>query len=320
MLDFAELGKGILNFFLRCVVVDAANIYFAGFHDLSKRSEKNSRFLMDYDFHLVERLLEIREQKANEVISPVIVPDLVVVESVRVGKKRSRSRSRTRHEYSRMRENEEDKRKDLERSSRHEKSKREDCSIMVMGVHHEAGDRDVYEFFSKEAGKVRDVSVIRDSRTGKSKGVAYVEFYLQESVIKALGCNGRTIKGFAIRVQASGAEKNRAAEAQKFAHVKLQQRPVMLYIMGLSGKLSEITEAELRSLFTPFGEIDLCEIGKCPYTYKNRGFAHVQFSRTVDAREAMACLNDFEIAGEHLQVGYLASSLENLDDEYTEKR
>lgn len=179
-----------------------------------------------------------------------------------------------------------------------------------MGVHPQAGDRDVYEFFSKEAGKVRDVSVIRDSRTGKSKGVAYVEFYLQESVIKALGCNGRAIRGFPIRVQASGAEKNRAAEAQKAVHVQMQDRPVMLYVQGLSGPLSLISESDLRSLFSPFGDIDLCEIGRCPYTGKSRGFAHVQFSKTVDAREAMSCLNDFPIGDQTIQVGYLVSSLD----------
>jgi RNA-binding protein 39 len=180
---------------------------------------------------------------------------------------------------------------------------------MVMGLHPNVGDRDVYEFFSKEAGKVRDVYVIRDQRTGKSKGVAYIEFYLHDSILKALACNGRTINGLPIRVQASGAEKNRAAEAQKAEQVQQQEKPVTLYILGLTGQLAAINEADLKILFAPFGDIDYVDIGKCPYSGRNRGFAYLQFSRAADAREAMACLNGFDLGGYTLQVGYLARSL-----------
>ena len=77
-----------------------------------------------------------------------------------------------------------------------------------MDLNPAAGEKDVYEFFSQAAGKVgfflsvenanatrvldvsffarnypptqvRDVQIIRDQRTQKSKGIAYVEFYTQ---------------------------------------------------------------------------------------------------------------------------------------------
>lgn len=181
---------------------------------------------------------------------------------------------------------------------------------MVMGLHPSCGDRDVYEFFSKEAGKVRDLYVVRDTRTGKSKGVAYVEFYLQESIIKALACNGRLVSGHGpIRVQASNAEKNRAASAQKQATVSLQDKPIVLFLMGLNGPLAHITESELKSLFHPFGDLEYVDIGRCPYTGKGRGFARVMFRKAADAREAMACLNGYKLAGQQIQVGYLSGTL-----------
>ena len=181
---------------------------------------------------------------------------------------------------------------------------------MVMGLHPSCGDRDVYEFFSKESGKVRDLYVVRDSRTGKSKGVAYVEFYLQDSIMKALACNGRMINGHGpIRVQASGAEKNRAAVAQREATVSQQDKPIVLYIMGLNGILSEMTESELQSLFHPFGDIEYAHIGRCPYTGRGLGFAKILFSKAADARDAMSCLNGFQLAGQTLQVGYLSGSI-----------
>jgi RNA-binding protein 39 len=181
---------------------------------------------------------------------------------------------------------------------------------MVMGLHPSCGDREVYEFFSKEAGKVRDLYVVRDPRTGKSRGVAYVEFYLQDSILKALACNGRMIHGHGpIRVQASGAEKNRAAVAQREATVSMQDKPIVLYVMGLNGILTEMTESELKSLFLPFGDIEYANIGRCPYTGRGRGYAKILFAKAADAREAMACMNGFQLAGQTFQVGYLSGSL-----------
>ena len=190
---------------------------------------------------------------------------------------------------------------------------------MVMGLHPTCGDRDVYEFFSKEAGKVRDLYVVRDPKTGKSRGVAYVEFYLPESIMKALGCNGRMICGYGpIRVQASGAEKNRAAVAQREATTSLQDKPIVLYIMGLNGPLTAMKDSQLKDLFSPFGSIEYATIGRCPYTGKGRGYAKVLFTKAADAREAMTCMNGFEMGGQTLQVGYLSGSLGSAGDQRIE--
>jgi RNA-binding protein 39 len=40
-------------------------------------------------------------------------------------------------------------------------------------------------------GKIRDIRIIKDARSGKSKGVAYVEFYTSDSVQKALTMGDR---------------------------------------------------------------------------------------------------------------------------------
>jgi RNA recognition motif-containing protein len=48
-----------------------------------------------------------------------------------------------------------------------------------------ASEKDIYEFFAKgNVGKIRDIRIIKDPRTNRSKGIAYVEFYYQESVFK----------------------------------------------------------------------------------------------------------------------------------------
>lgn len=48
-------------------------------------------------------------------------------------------------------------------------------TIFVTGIHPKIDDMDLFEFFS-HAGRVDDIQLIKDGRTGKSKGLAYVEF------------------------------------------------------------------------------------------------------------------------------------------------
>lgn len=58
----------------------------------------------------------------------------------------------------------------LERQA--EEAQRDDCTVLVNRLPLQANERDIYNFFSKEkgVGKIRDVRLIRDQRSGKSKG------------------------------------------------------------------------------------------------------------------------------------------------------
>ena len=95
-------------------------------------------------------------------------------------------------------------------------------TIIVYCLPLKAKEKDIWNFFCKAVcGKIRDIRIIRDVRSGRSKGIAYVEFYNAESVQKALTMTdmpfelkGRYFQG--LRVQHSQAEKNRAAAAAKY--------------------------------------------------------------------------------------------------------
>merc|ERR1719411_2084980 len=143
-------------------------------------------------------------------------------------------------------EREEQRRKEEEDERRRqvEDATRGDRTVMIVCLHHKADERDVYEFFSTNAGKIRDVQIIRDARTGRSKGLAYIEFYLQESTLKALALSGQPVKGQAVRVQPSQAEKNRAAQAAKASihYSAPRETPLRLYVGGLTDSLANISE------------------------------------------------------------------------------
>jgi RNA-binding protein 39 len=102
-------------------------------------------------------------------------------------------------------------------------------------------------------GKVRDVRVVRDPRSGRSKGVAYVEFYMPQSVLMAMTLTGTKFMGQEIVVQASQAEKNRAAvvakykkDTQELAHpTEPIDNSMRIGIEGFAELLAHLTENDL---------------------------------------------------------------------------
>merc|ERR1719409_2637468 len=241
----------------------------------------------DLDFDAVEQLLDSAEKAGR-------ADDRDREREREVRRDRSRSKDREAERLQKEREREEQRRQEEEeeRKRQVEDATRGDRTVMIICLHHKADERDVYEFFSGNAGKVRDVQIIRDARTGRSKGLAYVEFYLQEATLKALALSGQPIKGQAVRVQPSQAEKNRAAQAAKAAihYSAPRETPLRLYVGGLTDSLANISEEELKKLFSPFGEIEFIDLHRDPYTNKCKGFAFVQFKNASEAREAMTAM------------------------------
>lgn len=93
--------------------------------------------------------------------------------------------------------------------------------MLVHSLPLKANEKDIWSFFVKQGcGKIADIRIIKDPKSNKSKGVAYVEFYTPESIQKALlqsdkpfECNGRSFNG--LKVMHSQAEKNRSAAAAR---------------------------------------------------------------------------------------------------------
>ena len=183
-----------------------------------------------------------------------------------------------------------------------EEAQRDDCTVLVVRLHIKATEYDVYKFFSNAGvGKVRDVKIIRDSRTGKSKGVAYVEFYAPDSVLKSMTLSGQMINGQAISVQPSQAEKNRAAAATKLAKAAEQQLATpkdsknKIFISSLKDELESIGNKELRQLFSPYGEIEEIKIVK--------GIGYIEYKNHRDAKEAVNKMDGIRIKGRRVKVG-----------------
>ncbi|CAN6542395.1 unnamed protein product [Malus baccata var. baccata] len=233
--------------------------------------------------------------------------------SDREDKERSR-RSRSRSERDREREIRERERElELRESSRRFKDKKEAMepeadperdqrTVFAYQMPLKAAERDVYEFFSK-AGKVRDVRLIMDRNSRRSKGVGYIEFYDAMSVPMAIALSGQLLLGQPVMVKPSEAEKNlvQSNATSGAAGVVGPYGAVdrKLYVGNLHFNM---TETHLREIFEPFGPVELVQLPLDLETGQCKGFGFVQFAHLEHAKAAQSLNGKLEIAGRTIKV------------------
>lgn len=81
---------------------------------------------------------------------------------------------------------------------------------------------------------------------------------------------------------------------------------VEIYVGNLS---YELTEDELRALFTPYGAIDSVRIVANKFNSKSKGFGFVVMPNREEAEKAIAELNEKEHMGRHLRVNEAKNTL-----------
>ncbi|XP_027366739.1 RNA-binding protein 39 [Abrus precatorius] len=223
---------------------------------------------------------------------------------------RERSRDKDYKDRERVRES-----RERDRESRRPKEKKEETTepevdperdqrtVFAYQISLKADERDAYEFFSR-AGKVRDVRLIMDRNSRRSKGVGYIEFYDVMSVPMAIALSGQPLLGQPVMVKPSEAEKNLV---QSTTSVASGPTGVIGPYSGGARRLYvgnlhfNITEADLRRVFEAFGQVELVQLplddsGHC------KGFGFVQFVRLEDARNAQSLNGQLEIGGRTIKV------------------
>ncbi|KAF5398298.1 Splicing factor [Paragonimus heterotremus] len=233
------------------------------------------------------------------------------------------------HERERYRPSRHEEPKDYEKkahksSERRQKSpdltpeERDARTVFVWQLSARIRQRDLEDFFTS-VGKIRDVRLIMDNKTKRSKGIAYVEFREVESAQLALGLTGTRLLGVPIQIQQSHAEKNRMNATPSVPRPVQQNRgPMKLYIGSLH---YNITEEMLKGIFEPFGKIDDIKLIKDPATGRSQGYGFVTYGNSDDAKKALDQLNGFELAGRPMKVNHVtergeyasSSALDNDD-------
>ncbi|GMI99388.1 hypothetical protein like AT5G09880 [Hibiscus trionum] len=238
--------------------------------------------------------------------------------------RRERSSSRLRRHES---EREQDREREIDiRDSRRFKDKkdavepeadpeRDQRTVFAYQMPLKATERDVYEFFSK-AGKVRDVRLIMDRNSRRSKGVGYIEFYDVMSVPMAIALSGQLLLGQPVMVKPSEAEKNLVQSNTSGAGAGGVAGPYgavdrKLYVGNLHFNM---TEMQLRQIFEPFGPVELVQLPLDLETGQCKGFGFVQFAQLEHAKAAQSALNGkLEIAGRTIKVSSVTDHVVTQD-------
>lgn len=152
---------------------------------------------------------------------------------------------------------------------------RDERTVFVQQLSARLRTKELVRFFEK-AGEVSDASIVKDKISGRSKGVAYVEFRDVKSVEKAIEMTGEKLLGIPVIVQATEAEKNRLSTTDKnviSSDVK-KEGPVECRVYA--GNINfGIDEKDLVQVFRPFGEIESVNLQRNP-DGQSKGYAFIQ--------------------------------------------
>jgi len=255
-------------------------------------------------------------------------------------RRRQRSRSPS-NSTSRANEQDTEDQASDDKSKKENKEDKEDAAltkdqrtIFVSQLVMRADERDIRRFFKRKAGcKVNDVILLRDRRTGRHKGCAYVELGRLEDVPKAVEYNSTVpdFQRFPILVRASEAEKNYdesgnptsnplvvdgdmssdihtsvmnpsnisnvAAALTAKSQLKRRVEAQNIYVGSIDRC---VTQAQLFAVFSQFGKLDNVGLQMDPATGMSRGFAFLSFPDAKDANLSIQTMSGQKLAGRPL--------------------
>jgi RNA-binding protein 39 len=75
--------------------------------------------------------------------------------------------------------------------------------------------------FLRPCGRIREARIVEDKISKRSKGIAYVEFYEQSSVSRAIQCTGQLLMGIPIVIQPTESERNRHDDHYRYFYANI---------------------------------------------------------------------------------------------------
>ena len=208
--------------------------------------------------------------------------------SVSRGRSPSRSRSRDRHHSPPSRssspEQEDEPQDDSTKDAR---------TIVVSQLVMRVEESDLDSYFKSNGLKVKDVILLRDKRTGRHKGIAYIELAKLSHVPQALALHSKVpdFQRFPILIKASEAEKNYEASGQK----RLEAQKVYLGSIDRN-----VTQQQLFCIFSQFGDLEKVLLQIDPSTSLSRGFAFLSYKDPKVANLAIQVMSGQVLAGRQL--------------------
>ncbi|KAL3088141.1 hypothetical protein niasHS_009427 [Heterodera schachtii] len=165
---------------------------------------------------------------------------------------------------------------------------------------------DVFEDQIREAflvfGPIKTINMSIDPSTNHHKGFCFIEFELPEAAFIARDTmNGRMFGGRNIKVLPVG-RQDTMPQAQPIIDMVMSEARQYNRVY-VSSVHPDISEQDLRSVFSAFGDVTKCQLARQPSGRGHRGFGFLEFKTANSVKEAVEGMNGFDLGGQFLQVG-----------------
>jgi polyadenylate-binding protein len=167
-------------------------------------------------------------------------------------------------------------------------------------------DLDFYKFFTSKGYKVKNAKVVIDSKTNRSRGYGYLQFFTKEEAERCLNqMNNATLNGLPLRIVNSISNPKDKYNVNANLLVKNIEK--------------DASQQEVFNLFKTFGNILSAKLETYPNSKESRGFAYIQFEDVSHSDAAMEALNGKDFKGKPIEIFKLTKKdkkkLENTVDQ-----
>jgi len=163
---------------------------------------------------------------------------------------------------------------------------RDKRSIVVLRMKRDTTPEDLFTLFSI-FGHIRDIQILVDQFTRRSKGVAFVEFWEKEAVMPAIAMNG--LDKFGTKLEVKPKSLDDLSEIEFVCEIKRMK-------LRVSNVHSSVNEETLWMTFGKFGPLEGC--------YFKNSTGYVVFRNADDGKKAIEQAGRMRIAGQvvHLSI------------------
>ena len=128
-------------------------------------------------------------------------------------------------------------------------------------------DLDFQKFFESRGFRIRKAKIVLDSKTSKSRGYGYLQFYDEKELQRCLDeMNNAQLQNQSLRIMRSSSDPK----------TKLFQEAANLLVKNID---KEVTQSGLYDIFKVHGDITSCKLETYPDGKTSRGYAYVQFTK-----------------------------------------
>lgn len=172
------------------------------------------------------------------------------------------------------------------------------CRVYVGSIYYDISQDQVRNAFTP-FGPVKSMDMSFDPITHKHKGYCFIDFEIPEAAqlateqMQSYQMAGRNIKvGRPSNIgQAAPIINELAEDAKKYNR---------LYVASIH---QDLNEDDIRSVFTAFGKITACDLGREIGSKKHRGYGFIEYEHLQSALDAISSMNMFDLGGQLLRVG-----------------